>query len=375
MRSRHLPRCYAVSAALTLLVGTAGLVPGVAPASAASVSHPRTNPVAGHPWGRPGGPSDGLWSAYKSARGTTHTMLGRFALHPRTSWYTSVTLARNIASRIRDGIAQEQNGNRNVEVWMALFRIWPHNEGAKYQPLTSADIAAYKQWMRNAARGIGRSRAAVVLEPDMPVALTGWRPSVRLGMVRWSARLLKSLPNTTVYLDGGSSDWLRVADAAHTLKQAGVQYTRGFALGITHRASAASEVAYGTKVSRALARIGVAGKHFVVDTADNGHPYTYAQFFADHPNGDWQNPPACSSRVHRDCNSLGIPPTTNVTSRYWHLPTSEQPDLRRRVDAFMWIDRSWLNKNDTSFTVPHAVAVARAWPFAGVPASASVSVR
>ena len=363
MPSRRRLRRYALSVAVTLSLGAGGLS-AVVPASAVPVRHARTNPVAGHPWGVPGGPSDALLSAYRSSRGTTHTMLGRFALHPRTAWYTSVTAAANIASRIRGNIAQEQAGNPNVQVWMALFRIWPHNEGAKAQPLTASDIAAYKQWMRNAANAIGSSRVAVVLEPDLPVALTGWKPSVRLGLVRWSARLLSGLPNTTVYIDGGSSDWLSVTGAAHLLEQAGVQYVRGFALGITHRASPASEVAYGAKVAAALGRNGAVGKHFVIDTADNGHPYTYAQFFADHPRGQWENPPACSARVHRGCNSLGIPPTTDVTRSSWHLPASEQRALRRRVDAFMWIDRSWLNKNDSAFTVSYAVAVARAWPFA-----------
>jgi hypothetical protein len=292
-------------------------------------------------------------------------MLGRFALHPRTSWFTSVTQPDNIAAHIRAGITEQQHGDPNVQVWLALFRIWPHNEGAKAQPLTSGDIAAYKQWMRNAANAIGSARVAVVLEPDLPVALTGWRPSVRLGLVRWSAQLLNRRPNTTVYIDGGSSDWLTVSGAAHLLKQAGVQYTRGFALSITHRTSPASEVSYGTKVSRALAQMGVAGRHFVVDTADDGHPYTYAQYVAHNPNAQWENPPACSARVHRLCNSLGIPPTTDVTSSAWHLPASERSELRQHVDAFMWIDRSWLKQNDTSFAVPYAVAVARTWPFAG----------
>ena len=109
-------------------------------------------------------------------------------------------------------------------------------------------------------------------------------------------------------------------------------------------------------MSAALARAGIAGKHVVIDTADNGHPYTYAQYFADHPGGTWENPPACTSRLHRDCNSLGIPPTTDVTSKAWRLPTNEQRRLRRNVDAFMWIDRSWLCRNDTTFAVPYAVA-------------------
>lgn len=361
MPSRRVLRRHTLAVALTLGIGAAGFLP----VPAAQASQAQTNPVAGYRWGIPGGSSDLLWSTYRSARGTTHTMLGRIVLHPRTAWYTSVTAAPNIASRIRDNITREQNGNPNVQVWLALFRLWPHNEGAKAQPLSSSDIAAYKRWMHNAARGIGSARTAVVLEPDMPVALTGWRPSVRVSMVRWSAQLLSRLPNTTVYIDGGSSDWLTVAGAARLLKQAGVGYVRGFALGITHRASTASEVSYGAKVAAALSRMGVAGKHFIVDTADNGHPYTYAQFFADHPYGDWENPPACSSRVHRDCNSLGIPPTTDVTNPAWHLPAGEQKALRRRVDAFMWVDRVWLNRNDTTFTVPYAVAIARSWPFAG----------
>ena len=76
MPSRHALLRLAVSAVLGAGIAVAAALPTVA-ASAAPTRHPNTDPLAGQHWGVPSGPSDALWRAYHSSRGTTHTMLGR----------------------------------------------------------------------------------------------------------------------------------------------------------------------------------------------------------------------------------------------------------------------------------------------------------
>lgn len=373
-RVRRLSAAVAVAAAVAalLVAGSATASPTVSPI-AARASHRTTaagtstyqNPVATHRWGIYRGASDGLWPAYQSATGRAKTLLGRMALRPHVRWYTSFLGTGEVADKIRTDIAQEQGGNRNVVVWMATFRLYPHGEGARMHPLSSADVASYKAWVRHAARGIGRSRVALILEPDLPVAVRSWKPAVRLGMVDYAAKVFGSLPNATVYLDGGSSDWLTVHDDVSMLVRAGIQYVHGFAVGSTHHPKAAAEVRYARQVAIGLARRGYPGKHFVIDTSDNGHGYTYSQFFAVHPRGVYNDPPACQTSSQRACISLGIPPTADVTNPKWHLPSRLDATLRNRCDAFIWIARPWLGNNGHTFDRAKALNEARTSPYFG----------
>jgi endoglucanase len=181
------------------------------------------NPVAGYPWGINKGSQNPLWPTYARSTGSTRALLGKIALRPRARWYSSYIPTSKIAAKIHTDVTQEQGGNPRVQVWMALFRLWPHAESSYRKPMSKADISSYKAWMRATARAIGKTRAAVVLEPDLAVAFNGWRPAVRFGLVRYAAQLLSKLPNTTVYVDAGASDWLSVRDATSMLKSTRVR--------------------------------------------------------------------------------------------------------------------------------------------------------
>lgn len=359
---QHLPTRTRRIATATALVAIA-CVAGFVPAGNAQASSVYVNPVAGYRWGIYRGGSDGLYPAYESASGARKKTLARMALTPHVRWYTTYIPASEIRAKVSTDIAQEQGGNPKVLVWMAIGRMFPHGESAKMQPLTRAERRAYRRWVDHAARGIGSARVGLVLEPDLPVALTGWRPAVRLGLVRYAARRFSSLPHATVYLDAGSADWRNVHDDVAMLKAAGIGYVHGFALGSTHHTSTGREVRYGRQISLALAQQGFGLKHFIVDTSDNGHGYTWGQFYRAHPNADYNDPPACTSKTQRTCVSLGIPPTTDVTNSRWRLPASLRSALRKRCDAFMWIARPWLADNGRRFSLHKAVHAARSSPF------------
>lgn len=356
-------RRIATTTALAALACGAAVV-GIAPASSAAASTAYVNPLVGHPWGIYRGDSDGLYSAYQRASGTTKTLLGRMALTPRARWYTSFIKAGDMAGKVSADIKQEQAGNPNVLVWMAMFRLWPYHESAKMRPLTQADRAAYRRWVNNAAKGIGSSRVALVLEPDLPVTMKSYRPAVRYALVRYAAQKFSSLANTTVYLDAGSADWRSVDQDVAMLRAAGIGYVHGFELGSTHHPSTPAEIRYGRQLSIALAHAGFGVKHFIIDTSDNGHGYTWKQFYQHYPNGDYNNPPACTSKTERaPCVSLGIPPTTDVTNPQWGLPSSLNTTLQRRCDGFAWIGRPWMSDNGATFSLHKAVYAARTSPY------------
>jgi hypothetical protein len=201
------------------------------------------------------------------------------------------------------------------------------------------------------------------LEPDLPVALKGWRPSVRLNLANYAARKFSALPHTTIYLDGGANDWLTADQAAWMLKQAGISHVRGFALSGTHYDATGANVIHGRQILAALARRGITGKHFVVDTSDNGHPFTYAQYYATHPPAPYGGAEACTTKTQKHCVSLGIPPTTHVAKAAWHLSGKVKRIARRWCDAYVWYNRPWLKNGTAPFVLRRTLKIARTSPY------------
>ena len=326
----------------TIALLTAALVTAVVPSPASPAAQAATwgsNPLDTRAWGID--TRHELWKAYDAAFGDNKRLLGKMALKPTVFWFTDIAPIDDVRRRVADHIESAQDGNPDTLVQIAMFRLWPEGEANKDKPLTLAAQRAYRRWVDNAARGIGNARVAIVLEPDLAVSLTGWRPEVRLRLARYAAKKFSSLPRTTVYLDAGSSDWLSVKAAVKMLRTAGIEYTRGFSLGATHYTSTASEIAYGTELVKALRAAGFGGRRFVIDTADSGRPFTYRQYYAKHPNGFFDNAETCRTRSERRCVTLGIPPTTDVSSTRWGLSERQRRRARANVDGYLWFSRPW----------------------------------
>jgi endoglucanase len=178
-------------------------------------------------------------------------------------------------------------------------------------------------------------------------------------LVAYAAQRFTALPHTTVYIDAGSADWISVRDATSLLLAAGVRYVRGFALNATHYDSTQSEILFGARVARALARAGVRGRHFVVNTSDNGRPFTYQQYHGP----DFDNAAVCRTRSSRRCVTLGIPPTANVARPWPGLSRHARSLAARLVDGYLWIGRPWLVNQASPFDLQRSLAIARTTPF------------
>lgn len=359
--SRALAACVLVLVAL--LPFAAGV--GRADASGASVALPQNpgNPLAGRPWGVYTGPADGVYPAWQGATGTDKALLAKVALRSRVRWLGTWIPAGQITEKVQQYVAQAQAGDPETVVPMAIFRLWPHGEGAKNQPITAQQQADYRDWINRAAAGIGSAHVAMVLEPDLAVALTGWRPSVRERLASYAASVFAALPNTAVYLDAGDADWLSVDRAVTMLTRAGVAKVRGFALGATHYGSLASEIAYGQQLVAALARAGAGTKHFVVDTADNGRPFTWLQYYAAHPHGDFDAAEACRTTTQTRCVTLGVPPTWQVASSRWGLSPALRRAAATNADGYLWYGRPWLYRQAAPYLQDRTLQVARTTPY------------
>jgi hypothetical protein len=254
-------------------------------------------------------------------------------------------------------IAQDTGGDPSELAQLAVFRLDPWEGAACSRTPSAAAQASYRAWIDNFAAGIGSSRVALILQPDLPFSLCA--PShVPLSLVAYAAARFTALPHTTVYLDAGAAYWPSPSQAAWMLEQAGIRNVRGFAMNDTQYDSTSRELEWGAKVEAALGRLGIRGKHFVVNTAESGAPFLYGQYHGNH-----DNPRACVSRRDAICATLGIPPTWNVASPRWGLSGGDRAIAARYTDAYMWIGRPWLVNGAAPFDLNRALAMAATTPF------------
>jgi endoglucanase len=356
-------------------VRVTGQVPGYLPAVARS--KPRTvlpdDPLAGGRWAVYRGPWNGIYPAYERAGGEDKRLLGRIALQPRVIWFASEFSTSSIRTQLDRFIAEQQaEFGKDALIQIAVFREWPHGEGGRGKRLSGSEQAAYRVWVDAAADAIGDARVALVLEPDLglnAVPNNSWEtrtadPAVRLGLVRYAAKRFSGLPRTSVYLDASDSDWLSISKIVPVIEAAGVEYARGFALGATHYSSVGDDIDYGMKIIDALEADGIHGKKFVIDTADNGRPFTWMQHRSEHPGADFDNAATCRSVSDSTCDTLGVPPTTDVADQPGlDLTARQRTDALRYVDAYLWFGRPWLVRQASPFSLGRALEVARSTLF------------
>jgi len=348
------------------LAASAAVVVGLTLASAPPAGATSPNPIAGN-WGVHTGKWDNTYPAYQHAHGRKKRLYAKVALRPHAAWFTNPN-ASTIPTSLGRYIERTQHGDPNKLVQFALFRQWPHRESHRRVPLSAADQAAYRNWMDTVARTVGNTRVMIILEPDLALDAPGGHTidrGVRLSLVRYAAQRLASLPNATVYLEAGAPDWLKVPTATQLLIDAGIAYTEGFALGGTHHTSVGADVNYAAAIASRLAALGYRGKHAVLDTADNGHPFTYQRYRRHHSHKSFLTPMICKRKRQRVCVTLGVPPTTNVTaySRRLHLNATQNARLATFVDAFVWVGRPWRGGNGKSFSRKRLLQAARTTPF------------
>ncbi len=351
-------RCVAVIATLGFGLSCAPALAGVANAGIAGSS--TGNPLAGLPWGNYTGSLDEVFPAYAAAQGQQRELLGRIALSPRMRWFGPWYSDTEVQSIASDYIANVTGGRPEVLAQVAIFRLVPWEYASCRRLPSSAEQSSFKRWIDAFAAGIGSARVALVLQPDLPFALcVPHRSRLPLQLVTYAAQRFSALPRTTVYIDAGAADWPTVAQAVQLLREAGVRYARGFALGATHYDSTEREIRFGEKVARALGAAHIAGRHFVINTAQNGRPFTHQQYHG----SNYDNAAVCSTSSSRRCVTLGIPPTADVTNSRWGLSARARGTAGRLVDAYLWIGRPWLDNQNDPFDLQRSLALARTSPF------------
>lgn len=177
---------------------------------------------------------------------------------PGSTWFTDGTptqVNHDVRALVRKAAAQ-----RSVPV-MVAYDI-PLRDCSQYSAGGAQSDADYQAWISAFAKGLGRTKAVVILEPDALSNLpsdcgattdpTGALSAARLADLKYAVGALEAQPGASVYLDAGNSHWLAVGDAASRLIQAGVAQAQGFSLNVSNYQPTAQSDQYGTWVATCI---------------------------------------------------------------------------------------------------------------------------
>ncbi|CAB4685305.1 unannotated protein [freshwater metagenome] len=135
------------------------------------------------------------------------------------------------------------------------------------------DAASYRSWIDQVALGAKDQHAIAILEPDAVPFIgnpaCGFDTDERLSLLTYAAKKL-SKAGTWVYLDAGHSGWQTPEHMAPLLKRAGIAWARGFSTNVGNFRPTDDERSYAKALVKQLAKVGVSGAKYVIDTGRNG---------------------------------------------------------------------------------------------------------
>lgn len=278
-----------VLALVALLPATASAHGGQAPGA-----HD-PNPLVGQSWWDQNTKWNPTWNGYRSLlrRGRTGdaAKVKLLAETPQFRWWGQ--WEQPVVGKLR---GMFQQAGTNVPL-LAIFGDRPH--GCE----SAGEFATYRRWINKVVQGIGGNEVVIAYEPDSLGLATCGR---KFAALRYGVKKLSKLPNATVYVEAGASDWMSPRKAAARLRSVGVKRVRGFMLNATHMTTNAANIKHGKKISKLLH-----GKHFIINTSHNGNGPMYS-----HGRTIWCNPPNAAA---------GTRPTTDTGNKL--------------VDAYLWVER------------------------------------
>ena len=261
-----------------------------------------TNPLAGLSFYRfPYTPAQNQVSTWLGSQPANAAKILQIASQPQAHWLVSSDINATVSD------VKQVMSLARAEGKVPLFVAYniPYRDCGNYSAGGSQVSADYIAWIKGLSTSIGRDKAVVILEPDALTLTDCLDPTAkaeRYALINQAVDTLTSQPETRVYIDAGHPEWISTPDMAARLRVAGISKADGFALNVSSFYDTASNIVYGTEISRLTDN-----KHFVIDTSRNGGAYTSSL--------GWCNPAG---------QLLGAIPTTNFASS-------------SLVDALMWI--------------------------------------
>jgi endoglucanase len=266
-------------------------------------------------------PAYGSYSHYmRQGRKHEAELMWQLAGQPRFRWFGKFTRP-NFFAKVRNYlhcVAALQPGT------VPLMTVMRHQGKACNRHYTAGgkrEDARTRRWYDRFAQAVGDARVVIAFEPDSLGTLDCLAKSrrwARLRLLRYGVDVFSRMPNATVYLEAGASDWEPARRTAKQLRFIGIRKVRGFMLNVTHYDWTANNVAHGLKISRMTG-----GKHFIVNTAFNGRGPVHYRRWISRSQHLWRT---INVWCHPLKRGLGPAPTT----------ATMRPD---KVDAYLWVGR------------------------------------
>jgi endoglucanase len=193
--------------------------------------------------------------------------------------------ASSLASTVEKFLADAEVAQPNTTIPLSSYSLV---HGACESP--KAIKSRYEDWITQLAKGIGNFRVVLYLEEDSLIethCLSHGAIMTRLSELAYAVNALSADPHLLVYMDAGAPDAsITPQKMASYLKQADIAQAQGFFVNATHNDWTTTDVAYGQQIARLTG-----GKHFIVQTDDNGRGPLVPKDRVKNGNEDLCNPP------------------------------------------------------------------------------------
>jgi endoglucanase len=247
-------------------------------------------------------------------------LMWKVAGQPRFRWFGRFTRP-NFTKKVRDYLHCVEAIQPGTVPLMTVMRHQGKACNRHYTGGGNAEDARTRRWYDKFAQAVGDARVVIAFEPDSlgtVDCLARSRRYARLRLLRYGVDALSRMPNATIYLEAGASDWEPAKRTAKQLRYIGISKVRGFMLNVTHYDWTANNIAHGLKISRMTG-----GKHFVINTAFNGRGAVHFRRWISRSRHLWRTMNVWCHPLKR---GLGPVPTTATV----------RPD---KVDGYLWIGR------------------------------------
>jgi endoglucanase len=260
------------------------------------------------------------WVRWKRAGETTKAnIIWKLAREPRFRWFGKFTAPR-MQKKIRGYLDRVQCDQPGTVPLMVVMRHQGKGCSGTYRAGGVAEDRRTMRWYDDFANSVGNNRVVIAFEPDSlgtVDCLARDRRKARLDVLRYGVDRLSQLPNATIYLEAGASDWEPATRTAKQLRYIGVSKVRGFMLNVTHHDWTRANILHGLQISRM-----VGGKHFIINTSYNGRGPLHYRKWINRAKHRWRT---INVWCHPGLRGLGPAPTTATANPM--------------VDAYMYINR------------------------------------
>src|ERR687895_88484 len=193
------------------------------------------------------------WARWKRAGETSKAdTIWRLAREPRFRWFGKFTRPR-MQKKIRGYLDRVQCDQPGTVPLMAVMRHQGKGCSGTYRAGGEAEDRRTMAWYDDFADSVGDARVVIGFEPDSlgtVDCLARDRRKDRLDVLRYGVDRLSQLPNATIYLEAGASDWEAASRTASQLRAIGIHLVRGFMLNVTHHDWTRNNIRHGLEISR-----------------------------------------------------------------------------------------------------------------------------